>query len=124
MVLTGCRKGGTSLTASPEVPAARGEVRIGEDGNQNVRLDLRVEHLAEPSRLTPPRQAYVVWILPLGAPAVRQGQLVVNDDLEGRIEMTTPHRTFELLVTAEQSAAPDRPGDQVIFRTTINRRTW
>ena len=43
------------LAAAPSVPAARGDVDIDHDKNGNTRFKIRVQHLATPGALTPPR---------------------------------------------------------------------
>ncbi len=118
--MVACRSS-VKLEASPMVPSARGEVGVGEDRNGNVTVDLRVKHLAEPARLTPPKQAYVVWVVPRGEPPISKGQLVVDQNLDGRIRLISPHRYFEVLVTAEESTLPERPSDQVVLRAVVDR---
>ena len=50
------------MNASSVVPAARGEVEIDKDKNGNIRLNMNVEHLANPQNLTPAAAVYVVWL--------------------------------------------------------------
>jgi hypothetical protein len=50
------------FNASPVVPAAKGDVKLKKDGNNNYEVELSLKHLADSKRLTPPRETYVVWI--------------------------------------------------------------
>lgn len=52
------------LNSSQAVPAAQGRVMIDpqQDGNSN--LIVEVQHLAQPTKLANPGNAYVVWIQP------------------------------------------------------------
>lgn len=79
------------LTADPSVPAAEGKAELKRDRNGNLRLKVEVKHLAPPTKLTPPKQAYVVWIQGRGKEPENHGQLKVNADLNGSFEGTTPY---------------------------------
>src|SRR5688572_30502531 len=60
-VLTSCSK---SLTfqKSVVVPSAVGSAKIGKDDNGNPQVTINVENLVDPSRLTPARKLYMVWV--------------------------------------------------------------
>lgn len=106
----------------PEQPAARADLRIGSDANDNTTIDLRVRHLAEPQRLSPPRNVYMVWIQPRGRDVPELlGQLQVDRRLEGRLRTVTPYREFELMVTAEDDTVVTEPSGQLALRTSVNR---
>ena len=50
------------LTAASIVPAAKGAVEIGKDRNGNTEIKLKVEHLANPTSLSPSQTDYIVWL--------------------------------------------------------------
>ena len=52
------------LVASSIVPAASGKVSYEHDRNGNIKLHIQTKNLAAPERLTPAKNAYVVWIEP------------------------------------------------------------
>jgi hypothetical protein len=79
------------LTADPSVPAAVGKAELNHDRNGNLQLKIEVKHLAKPTALTPSKHAYVVWIQGRGKGPENQGQLKVNDNLEGSFEGSTPY---------------------------------
>jgi hypothetical protein len=120
IVAASCRNK-VRLTVAPTVPAATGEVKVGKDQNDNTTVDLSVKHLAPPERLNPPKRVYVVWIQPAGQAAESRGQLMVNNKLEGGLKMVTPHRNFDLFVSAENEVNAPAPSDQVVMRTAISR---
>ena len=102
--LTGCALfsggAGARMNASPLVPAAEGHAKVGEARNGNTSIDLTVKHLADPQKLTPPANNYVVWLRPnKDAPAQNIGALIVDKDLVGRLNTVTALRTFNLFVT-------------------------
>ena len=50
------------ITATDMVPAASGTVQVEVDkDNGNMKLDIKVKHLAQPSALSPSESNYVVW---------------------------------------------------------------
>ena len=77
------------LVASSIVPAASGKVSYEHDRNGNIKLHIQTKNLAAPERLTPAKNAYVVWIEPRDGQPQNAGVLKVNNDLEGSFSTTT-----------------------------------
>jgi hypothetical protein len=50
------------FNTSTVTPAAEGTVKVGKDKNGNYLLDITVDNLADSKKLTPSKNAYVVWI--------------------------------------------------------------
>src|SRR5437868_3768680 len=73
-------------------PAADAQLTHEKDDNGNVKLKIHVYHLAKPDSLTPPRDAYVVWIEPNGEPPQNMGAIKVNDNLESEFQTRTPFK--------------------------------
>ena len=97
------------MTAASIVPGARGDVEAGKDKNGNTKLKMTAEHLASPDELTPAKNVYVVWLQERGGTAENQGRLKVDKHLKASFETTTPLKTFDLFVTAEQDANAEKP---------------
>lgn len=109
------------MTAGSNVPAASGTVTAQKDkDNGNTRLELKVNHLANPSSLTPPASVYLVWVRPSGTDAVKQGAIGVDKNLKGELKVVTLSKDFDLLVTAEQSATVTVPSNVEVLHTHIN----
>ena len=109
------------LTAATTVPAARGDVEIGKDRNKNTEIKMKVEHLAKPENLTPPKSSYVVWLQEKGSDAENLGQLRLNKKLEGNFRSVTPRKNFDVFITAEQDAATKAPSGTEVMRATIQQ---
>ena len=107
------------LTAAPSVPAARGQVDVGQDKNGNTKVELKVEHLATPENLTPPRTAYVVWFKERDAEPMNQGLLKPGKNLKATFRSVTPLKTFDVLVTAESDPNTKSPGGSEIMRASV-----
>ncbi|MEP6645248.1 MAG: hypothetical protein ABJA69_12170 [Acidobacteriaceae bacterium] len=107
------------LVADPSVPAAVGKADLHKDKNGNLRLKLKVYHLAKPSSLTPAKQAYVVWIEGRGKTPENQGQLKVNNKLEGKFENTTNYEAFDIYITAEDNPGVQTPSEPKLLKGTL-----
>jgi hypothetical protein len=107
------------MTASSVVPAARGQVEIDKDKNGNIRLNMNVEHLADPQNLTPSAAVYVVWLQERGGNPENQGQLKVDKNLKARFETVTPSKSFDLFVTGERDYSAKAPSGPEVLRTAI-----
>jgi len=109
------------MTPASSVPAAMGTVKVEKDkDNGNTKLDIKVEHLAKPSSLTPPANAYLVWVRPNGGDAVKQGAIGVNNDLKGELKVVTVLKDFDLLITAEQSETVTVPSNVEVLKTHVS----
>lgn len=109
------------LTAAPSNPAGVGTVRTDED-NGNTKVRLHVKHLAPAPRLASGATTYVVWVQPPNAQMQSVGVLRLNEDLEGRLETTTPHKQFRIAVTPEPSAQVEKPSHDPVFTADISGR--
>jgi hypothetical protein len=109
-----------SMISDPSVPAAAGTVSINKDKkNQNFKLKIQVHHLAKPTSLTPPKQTYIVWIQTKDGQPENQGQLRVNDKLEGSLESNSPSQQFDIFITAEDNPAIPSPTGPSLLRATV-----
>ncbi|HVE14532.1 MAG TPA: hypothetical protein VNI01_14130 [Elusimicrobiota bacterium] len=121
--LSGCaflnRDPGPRLSASPAIPAAEGHAKFGSAPNGNTSIDLTVKHLADPRKLTPPANNYVVWLRASAEAAAQNiGALTVDKNLVGRLTTVTGLRTFDLFVTAETSGQVQKPSGQPLLWTS------
>jgi hypothetical protein len=109
------------MTSSKTVPAAAGEVYVAKEKNGNIRVDVKVKHLAKPGNLTPPANTYVVWVQQEGSQPQSQGELKVGDDLNGELKTTTPLTNFNVFITAEADSQTKTPSDQVVLQATVQQ---
>jgi hypothetical protein len=102
------------------VPAARGEVAVKKDKNNNYKIKLEVSYLAEPERLQPPRKYYVVWLssknneMPLNI-----GQIVGTSKLHVKFESVSSSKPKRIFITAEDDASTQYPGHYVVLETDM-----
>jgi len=115
-ILIGCSSP-THLTTSREVPAARGTVKTNLTENGNTRVELEVKHLANPQDIKPQANTFVVWASPrTGESPQNLGALQVDQNLNGKIQTSTPLQSFQLFITAEASPYVKSPsGDKLLW---------
>ncbi|HYP14566.1 MAG TPA: hypothetical protein VEQ63_11635 [Bryobacteraceae bacterium] len=107
------------LTADRSVPAARGQVDVGNDKNGNTKVEIEVKHLAAPENLTPARTAYVVWFQERGAEPLNQGLLKPNKNLEATFKSVTALKSFDVFVTAESEPSAKLPSGSEVLRASV-----
>jgi hypothetical protein len=114
---TSCSKKVTFLN-SAVVPAARGEVSVKTDRNNNYVINLELTYLAEPERLSPPKKTYVVWLvsdksdIPLNL-----GQVVGTSHLNIKFSAVSSSKPKRIFITAEDEASTQTPSSVVVLET-------
>jgi hypothetical protein len=107
---------------SPIVPAAVGEVKVKKDRNNNYSIEVNTKHLAEPRKLHPPQNTYIVWMETEENGMVNLGQLkstsgILSQTLKGSLETVSSFKPRSFLITAENSPNIQYASNQVVLRT-------
>jgi len=109
------------MAGNSSVPAATGTVKVDKDkDNGNTKLDIKVDHLAKPSSLSPPANSYIVWVRPRDGEAVKQGAIGVDNNLKGELKVVTTSKEFDLFITAEQSDTVTSPSGTEVLKTHVS----
>ncbi len=111
-----------AFTTSTVVPAAKGSVKVKDDDNNNYKIELSIIRLAEPKRLNPPKNTYVVWMETKQNGIKNIGQLktssgLFSKTLKSSLETVTSFKPVSFFITAEDNANIQYPSDQVVLRT-------
>ncbi len=119
--LNSCSKKISFLTSSV-VPAARGTVKIKKDNNNNYDINIDLFNLAESKRLDPPKQAYVIWMETAENQMKNIGQIssstsFLSQKLKANFNTVSPAKPVRIFITAEDDAAIQYPGMQVVLST-------
>lgn len=107
------------MHSASEVPASEGTVQVLVGANDNRKVSVRVKHLAQPSKMAPDATVYIVWIKPEGSDPQNVGALILNEDLEGRLETLTPHHRFRVSVTPEPNSRAIQPSHEPVFTYAV-----
>lgn len=107
---------------STVAPAARGDVKVDKDNNNNYAISVDVKMLAEPARLSPPKSVYLVWMETEGNGLQNLGQIKTDDGLfsstlKASMKTTTPYKPRRIFITAEDNAAVTGPSGYVVLTT-------
>lgn len=109
------------FTTSTVVPTADGSVKVSKDNNNNYSVDINIKHLANPNRLVPEKSMYVVWAETqngtrnIGRLNTSSGML--SSTLKSSLKTVLPYKPTMIFVTAENDAAIQYPGQQVVLTT-------
>jgi hypothetical protein len=110
------------MTSTSVAPAARGQAEVRVDKkNGNTKVTIRVEHLAPPENLSPPKSGYLIWYQETGSNPESQGRLRIDKNLKGSFENTTVYKNFDLWITAESDATLKTPEGPEVLRTTVRQ---
>lgn len=101
------------------VPAAEIAANKKKDNNNNYDIKVSAKYLANPNRLDPPKNFYVVWIVTKNDGIKNIGQMIQKGTERVVLTTTTPFTFKEIFITAEEK------GD-VTFPTgiEITRKKW
>ena len=123
MAATSCASApSVRMTGSADVPAAQGTVTATSTENNNTAVVVDVRHLAPAERVQPGATTYVVWARATGRDNYQNlGGLSVDSDLHGRLRPVTSLRSFDVVVTAEQSPTVTTPASKRVLSATIER---
>ena len=111
-----------SFLSSSVVPAARGSVKIKRDNNKNYVIQISLTDLAEAARLQPSKVTYIVWMITDRDLTKNIGQLnsskgFMSKQLKGSFKTVSSDKPVKVFITAEDDAAVQYPGTQVILST-------
>lgn len=119
--ISSCTKKIAFLTSSV-VPAARGDVQVHKDKNMNYVIHVHISELAEISRLSPPRQSYVIWMVTdqditknIGKLNSKMGGM--SKQLNASFETVSSFKPNKIFITAEDDASVQFPNSQIILST-------
>jgi hypothetical protein len=120
-LFTSCSKK-LSFAKSVVVPAAEGTVKVKKDKNENYNIQVKVKNLAEPKRLQPPKDTYIVWMETKNNEVKNLGKLksesgFFTSGLKASLETVTSFKPHSFFITAEDAGNVTYPGNFVVLRT-------
>lgn len=107
------------MLAGETNPAARGTVHLHVGDNKNTEMDLKAESMPAASALTPPKNAYVVWIQPPDAGPQNLGRITPDKDQKAELQTATPYKRFKIFITAEDQAQLQSPQGPTILSADV-----
>lgn len=114
-ILISACSGKHTFPTSEVLPAAEAVVKIDKNKNDNFDIELEIENMARPDRLTPARSNYVVWMDTPGHGTVNLGNLRISSKNNASLNTMTPYKPTRIFITAENSQNPMMPSTQVVL---------
>lgn len=110
------------FSTSTIVPAAEGSVKVKKDKNSNYNIDLSVIRLADPKRLSPSKEMYIVWMETEQNGTKNIGQLktssgMLSKTLKSSLKTVSSFKPIRIFITAEDDATVQYPGGQTVLNT-------
>ena len=111
-----------SFLASTVVPAAQGTVTVKKDKNANYLVKIQIINLAQPDKLQPSKNVYVVWMETDENETENMGQIqsssgMLSKKLKADFKTVTAVKPTKIFLTAENSPNVEEPGRDVILTT-------
>ena len=122
LLLQSCGTSSHAFAISSVVPEAKGSVKVKKDNNSNYNIDLSVMHLADPKRLTPPKEMYVLWMETEQNGTKNIGQLKTSSSLlsktmKSSLKTESSSKPTRFFITAEDQANNENPGGVEVLTT-------
>ncbi|MBR9997551.1 MAG: hypothetical protein KFF73_01205 [Cyclobacteriaceae bacterium] len=117
LFLAGSCSSKIDFPSSSALPAAEVSAKVKEDKNNNYNIKLEAEHLADPGRLNPSRNVYVVWLESENNTSQNLGQLTAGGSKKASLETVTSYKPRRIFITAEDQADIDWPRGEVVFES-------
>ena len=107
---------------STVTPAAKGSVKVKADSNKNYRIKIHIVDLAEPARLSPPKTAYVVWMVsddnaPLNIGQIKTSTALFSNKLKADFESVSVAKPKKIFITAETDPSIQYMYSEIILTT-------
>ena len=122
LLLQSCSASKHAFAISSVVPEAKGSVTVKKDNNSNYNIDLSVMHLADPKRLTPPKEMYVLWMETEQNGTKNIGQLKTSSSLlsktmKSSLKTESSSKPTRFFITAEDQANNENPAGVEVLTT-------
>jgi hypothetical protein len=107
---------------SAVVPAAQGKVTVNKDSNKNYVVKIKIDNLAEVSRLESSKKTYVVWMetdesLYKNIGQIKSDSKFISSKLKASFETVTAFKPKKIFITAEDNADVQYPGNMIVLET-------
>lgn len=92
------------------------------DKNKNYAIDVRIVNLAEPGKLSPPKDAYVVWMESNEERTKKLGRITTSSGLlskalKANLSTTSTNKPTRIYITAETNPDVDYPDGVIVLDT-------
>ena len=109
-------------TATPMIAEEKGEMLVKRDASSNYVIQINIADLEPVKKLQPAKEAYVVWMVTDMKTTKNLGQIEgantwLSKKDKASFEAVTPSKPTKIFITAENDAAAQKPGTQIVWST-------
>jgi len=111
------------LNGTDLIPQAKGEAKVEAKGGVTT-IEVEVKGLwPQPTKLGAELLTYVLWAVSPDGRTNNLGELMVDEDGEGKLEVTSQLQTFSMIVTAEPYFSVRQPSEMVVLENAVRKDT-
>ncbi len=110
------------LKGTELMPRASGEVKV-EAKKGVTEIEVKVTGLGQPTKFGTEFLTYALWAVSPEGRASNLGEVLVNKDGKGKVNVSTPLQVFSLILTAEPYFAVRLPSEMVVLENEIRKNT-
>lgn len=107
-----------NFPVSTIVPAADISAKIEKKSNNYI-VDILATSLANPERLSPPSNFYVVWVVTDAGSVRNLGQLTTNRNGSNTLKTIVPYAFNQIIITSEVESDVQFPSSREITRINV-----
>jgi outer membrane protein OmpA-like peptidoglycan-associated protein len=101
---------------------ASGEAKV-EAKTGATKVEVTVKDMTQPTRLGAEFLTYVLWVVTPDGRTGNTGEILINENGEGKLNVTSPAQTFAMIVTAEPYFAVRAPSEMVVLENDTRKNT-
>jgi outer membrane protein OmpA-like peptidoglycan-associated protein len=101
---------------------ASGEAKV-EAKTGATKVEVIVKDMTQPTKLGAEFLTYVLWVVTPDGRTGNTGEILINENGEGKLNVTTPAQTFAMIVTAEPYFAVRAPSEMVVLENDPRKNT-
>jgi outer membrane protein OmpA-like peptidoglycan-associated protein len=111
-----------ALKETNVLPKAKGEAKV--DAKSDVtRIEAKVENLAQPGQISTEFLTYVLWAVTPDGRTNNLGEILIDEDGNGKLKVTTQLQTFSLIVTSEPYHSVRQPSELIVLANEPQKYT-
>jgi outer membrane protein OmpA-like peptidoglycan-associated protein len=103
-------------------PNASGEAKV-DAKTSGTDIDLKVSGMPQPTSLGPEFLTYVLWTITPDGSTTNLGEVSIDKNGNGKLDVTAQSQTFAMIVTAEPYFAVTLPSELVVLENDTKKNT-
>ena len=111
-----------NFAGTPLMTGSRGEAKV-ESKKGYIEIEVEFDDMVPAQKHGPEYLTYVLWAISPEGRATNLGEILLNSEGEGKLNVTTELQSFGMIVTAEPYFAVSQPSEVVVMENAIRPDT-